>query len=201
MELGYCAHAGAVDVRVIGPEASVAEAEALVRGAMGESVFSAEDEELETVIVRLLTERGRTVAVAESCTGGYIAHRLTNVPGASAVFLAGFVTYANEAKTAALGVPPDLLREHGAVSARVAAAMAEGVVARSGADFALATTGIAGPGGGTPEKPVGTIEIALACAGAATHTRRFCFMTDRETFKRLASQHALELLRQELRKG
>jgi nicotinamide-nucleotide amidase len=198
VELGYCAHAGAVDVRVIGPEASIAEAEALVRAAMGESLFSTSDEELEAVVLRLLTERRKTVAVAESCTGGYIAHRLTNVPGASAVFLAGYVTYANDAKTAALGVSPDLLRAHGAVSAPVAAAMAESAVTRSRADFALATTGIAGPGGGSVEKPVGTVEIALAQAGAATQTRRFCFMTDRETFKQLASQHALEMLRQEL---
>jgi nicotinamide-nucleotide amidase len=185
---------------VIGPEASVAQAESLVRSAMGASLFSTDDEELEAVVVRMLAEHGKTIAVAESCTGGCIAHRVTNVPGASAVFLAGYVTYANEAKTAALGVSPDLLQEHGAVSASVAAAMAEGALLRSGADFALATTGIAGPGGGTEAKPVGTVQIALAHSGAETQTRRFCFKTDRETFKRLASQHALEMLRQELLK-
>jgi nicotinamide-nucleotide amidase len=136
--------------------------------------------------------------VAESCTGGFLAHRLTNVPGASAVFLAGYVTYANEAKIAALGVSEEMLREHGAVSAVVARAMAEGALGRSGADFALATTGIAGPGGGSEEKPVGTVEIALARAAEETLVRRFFFPSDRETFKHLAAQAALNLLREEL---
>ena len=106
-----------------------------------------------------------TLAVAESCTGGFLAHRLTNVPGASAVFLAGYVTYSNEAKVAALGVDPAAISEHGAVSESVARSMAEGARAKSGADFALATTGIAGPGGGSAVKPVGTAFIALAGGG------------------------------------
>ncbi|MDQ6655159.1 MAG: nicotinamide-nucleotide amidohydrolase family protein, partial [Verrucomicrobiota bacterium] len=126
VELGYCAHAGAVDVRVIGPGASITEAEALVRRAFPEELFSTVGETLERVVVRLLAEQSATVAVAESCTGGFLAHRLTNVPGASAVFLAGYVPYANAAKTALLGVEPAMIEEHGAVSESVARAMAVG---------------------------------------------------------------------------
>jgi len=198
MEIGYCAHLGEVELRLIGEGAQLERAEALVRSALGSAIFSTTDEQLETVVVHLLAARGRTVAVAESCTGGFLAHRLTNVPGASAVFLAGYVTYANEAKVAALGVPEELLREHGAVSAEVACTMAEGALVRSGSDFALATTGIAGPGGGSEEKPVGTVEIALARVAEETLVRRFFFPSDRETFKHLAAQAALNLLREEL---
>ena len=198
VELGYCAHLGEVELRLIGEEAQLDRAEGLVRAALGAAIFSTADEQLETVVVHLLAARRRTVAVAESCTGGFLAHRLTNVPGASAVFLAGYVTYANEAKIAALGVPEEMLREHGAVSAEVACAMAEGALVRSGSDFALATTGIAGPGGGSKEKPVGTVEIALARAAEETRVRRFFFPSDRETFKHLAAQAALNLLREEL---
>ena len=135
--------------------------------------------------------------MAESCTGGFLAHRLTNVPGSSEVFLAGYVTYSNEAKSATLGVDPALIAEHGAVSEPVARAMAEGARAKSGATFALATTGIAGPGGGSEAKPVGTAFVALA-GGGETVVRHLFFPTDRETFKQLATQMALNLLRERL---
>jgi nicotinamide-nucleotide amidase len=148
--------------------------------------------------VRLLTERNETVATAESCTGGFLAHRLTNVPGASAVFGAGFVTYANEAKVDALGVKTATIAENGAVSAEVVRQMAEGARARTDATYALAITGIAGPSGGTPEKPVGTVHIALAATDAKTEVLRRRFLADRETFKRLTTQTALEMLRQRL---
>jgi nicotinamide-nucleotide amidase len=197
LEVGYCARMGEVDLRLIGSLEILEQADAIVRGKLRPSIFSTASENLETVIVRQLTERGATLAVAESCTGGFLAHRLTNVPGASEVFLAGYVTYSNESKISALGVPADLIAEHGAVSEPVARAMAEAARARSQADFALATTGIAGPGGGSEAKPVGTAFLALA-GGGDTVARHLFFPTDRETFKQLATQTALNLLRERL---
>ncbi len=194
LELGYCARMGEVDLRVIGPVAVLKQADTLIRAKLETSIFSTTGENLETVIVRKLTARKATLAVAESCTGGFLAHRLTNVPGSSEVFLAGYVTYSNEAKSASLGVDPALIAEHGAVSEAVARAMAEGARKNSGATFALATTGIAGPGGGSEAKPVGTAFVALA-GGGETVVRHLFFPTDRETFKQLASQMALNLLR------
>ncbi|MFN0067433.1 MAG: competence/damage-inducible protein A [Limisphaerales bacterium] len=204
LELGYCARNGEVDVRVAarGPDAPVlvTEAAAVVMDALHTHLYGEGDDLLEQATVRLLTECRRSVAIAESCTGGLIAHRLTNVPGASAAVWGGWVTYANEAKQRELGVPADLLALHGAVSEPVARAMAEGARTASGADFALAVTGIAGPTGGTAEKPVGTVFIALASA-AGTAVRHFVNAYDRETFKQLTSQQALELLRQALLTG
>lgn len=197
LELGYCARMGEVDLRVIGAPAVLEEADAIIQAKLGKAIFSTARENLETVIVRQLAEAKATVAVAESCTGGFLAHRLTNVPGASEVFLAGYVTYANEAKISALGVPPAAIAEHGAVSENVAAAMAEGARGRAGSTFALATTGIAGPGGGSEAKPVGTAYVALA-GGGPTVVRHLFFPTDRETFKQLATQMALNLLRERL---
>jgi nicotinamide-nucleotide amidase len=150
------------------------------------------------VIVRLLTQKKQTLAVAESCTGGFLAHRITNVPGASNVFLAGYVTYSNEAKTEMLGVEPQLISTRGAVSEDVALAMAEGARRRANATFALATTGVAGPGGGTKPKPVGTLFVALSAHNAQTQIRNLFFPDDRPTFKELATQAALEMLRQSL---
>lgn len=201
LELGYCARNGEVDVRVAarGPAAAdlVGEAAAVVTQAIGAHLYGEGDDLLEHVVIRLLTERGHTVATAESCTGGLLQHRLTNVPGASAVVWGGWVTYANDAKQRELAVPAELLATHGAVSEPVARAMAEGARAASGADYALAVTGIAGPAGGSAEKPVGTAFIALAAAGGTSVTR--CFNPyDRETFKQLTSQQALELLRRRL---
>ena len=194
LELGYCARMGEVDLRVIGPAAVVAEADAIVRAKLAASIFSTSGENLETVVVRRLAEEKATLAVAESCTGGFLAHRLTNVPGASEVFLAGYITYSNEAKQATLGVPANMIVEHGAVSETVARAMAEGARRGAGSTFALATTGIAGPGGGSEAKPVGTAYIALAGDGEAL-VRHLFFPTDRETFKQLVTQTALNLLR------
>jgi nicotinamide-nucleotide amidase len=150
------------------------------------------------VVVDLLTARGETIATAESCTGGFLAHELTNVPGASAVFVEGFVTYANAAKVRTLGVDVQLIEKHGAVSREVATAMAEGARDAADSDYALATTGIAGPSGGSDEKPVGTVFIALALRNRPTIVERRRFPTDRETFKSLAAQTALDLLRRTL---
>jgi nicotinamide-nucleotide amidase len=198
IELGYCARPGEVDLRLIGDPQSVAQADGILRSVLKHSIFSLEKEELEHVIVRLLTERNETVTTAESCTGGMLAHRLTNVPGASKVFPGGFVVYANEMKAHALVIDGGLIKKHGAVSKPVALAMAEAARKRASATHALATTGIAGPAGGTKAKPVGTVYIALASENAETLVRHFNFASDRETFKRMATQAALNLLRERL---
>jgi nicotinamide-nucleotide amidase len=198
LQLGYCARPGQVDVRLAasGPEAErvVSGAETVVRKLLRQHLYGVEDDELETVIVRRLTERQQTLALAESCTGGAIAHRVTNVPGASKVLLAGLVTYSNVAKQTFLGVSAATLAQHGAVSEAVAGEMAEGARRQTGADYALAVTGIAGPGGGTPDKPVGTVFIALA-GPAGTVVQANFNPYDRETFKGATAQQALELLR------
>ena len=197
IELGYCARPGEVDLRIIGKAEAIEQADTIIRSTLGPSVFSAADETLEEVIVKLLVQRNQTVAVAESCTGGLLANRITNVPGASAVFLAGYVCYANQAKIEMLDVDPEQIEKYGAVSEQVACALAEHARACARSDYALATTGVAGPSGGSPEKPVGTVYIALAASGT-TITKRFFFPTDRETFKQIATQAALELLRRKL---
>jgi nicotinamide-nucleotide amidase len=198
IELGYCARPGEVDLRIIGERSALDRAEAIIRLGLGASIFSSDGGSLEEVVVKLLAERKQTLAIAESCTGGFLTHRITNVPGASAVFLAGYVTYSNESKEGMLGVNPLLISEHGAVSEKVAEAMAEGARQRANVTFALATTGIAGPGGGTEAKPVGTVFLALATEGRPTKVVKRFFPDDRPTFKELAAQTALEMLRQRL---
>jgi nicotinamide-nucleotide amidase len=199
LELGYCARPGEMDLRLLGERDVLDRAERIVREKLGNAIFSSDGSDLEKVVVKLLTERRQTLAVAESCTGGYLAHRITNVPGASAIFLGGCVTYSNEAKVAMLSVDSALIAKEGAVSNKVAAAMAEGVRANANADFALATTGIAGPGGGSEEKPVGTVFIALASRDRPVSVQKRFFPDDRPTFKELTTQAALEMLRQRLR--
>jgi nicotinamide-nucleotide amidase len=198
LELGYCARPGEVDVRLIGEAETVIRAEEIVRAAFRAELVSDDQRSLEKVIVDLLTARNQTVTTAESCTGGALAHRLTNAPGASQVFSCGFVTYANIAKSREVGVDPALLAQHGAVSEAVARAMCEGARARGGADFALSTTGIAGPGGGSAKKPVGTVFIGLARPDASAQVEQHFFPRDRETFKELVVQTALEMLRRAL---
>ena len=200
IELGYCARPGEVEVRVIGDPNAIQAADVVIRGELGLSIFSDNDETLEEVVVRLLKQRKQTLATAESCTGGLIANKITNVSGASEVFLAGYVTYANSAKSDVLNVDSKLIGKHGAVSETVARAMAEGARTRAASTFGLATTGIAGPTGGSDEKPVGTVYIALASEDLETIARKFLFPTDRETFKQLAAQAALDLLRRRLLK-
>jgi nicotinamide-nucleotide amidase len=201
LELGYCARVGEVDVRLVahGEKAAaiVGQAEEIIRQLLGPLIFALDDETLESSVVRLLAAQKKTLALAESCTGGFIANRITNVPGASAVLVCGLVTYSNDAKKNLLGVSEETLAEHGAVSAAVARQMAEGARLRNGTDYALAVTGIAGPGGGTEQKPVGTVFIALAGPdGTEAHARFNAF--DRETFKFITSQQALEMLRRTL---
>jgi nicotinamide-nucleotide amidase len=198
LELGYCARPGEVDVRVIGLPEVVTEAERILVEVLGPHIVSHDQMPLEKVLVDLLTSRGETLACAESCTGGLLSNRITNVPGASAVFLGGYVTYANALKASALGVDGALIESHGAVSEPVAEAMAVGARERAGADYALATTGIAGPDGGSAEKPVGTVFIALAGKDGATVVEHHRFPTDRKTFKDLVCLTAFNLLRRRL---
>ena len=201
LDLGYCARMGQVDVRLSahGNTAAqlVREAEALTRELLQPHIFGSQDDDLESVVVQLLTERKQTLALAESCTGGGLANRVTNVPGASAVFLGGFVTYSNAMKEKFLGVRAETLATHGAVSEAVAREMAEGARRQTGADYALSVTGIAGPAGGTPDKPVGTVFTALASPDETTAVRHFSPF-DRETFKHMTINQALERLRRKI---
>ena len=201
LEIGYCARPGAVDVRLTasgaGAEKIVRDGEMIVQKILGANLFGFDDDELENVVVRLLTEQKKTLALAESCTGGNLAHRVTNVPGASEVFLGGVVSYANSAKEKLAGVRAETLRQHGAVSEAVAKEMAVGVREKFGADFAIAVTGIAGPGGGTPDKPVGTVFIALASA-AGVAVKKMLNPWERATFKEVTATQALEWLRTQL---
>ena len=195
LELGYCARPGAVEVRCIGASEALAAAEAVITAKLPTQVAGEGGAPLEELVVHRLIALGKKLATAESCTGGYLAHKITNVPGASEIFVEGFVTYSNEAKTRDLGVPAALIQQHGAVSEPVARAMAEGAMRKAGSAFGLATTGIAGPGGGTPEKPVGTVFIALAIDEGETRVEQHSYATDRATFKELAVQTALDMLR------
>jgi nicotinamide-nucleotide amidase len=197
IELGYCARPGEVDVWIIGESDAVSRADAVIQNELGLSIFSANNETLEEVLVKLLTGRKKTLAIAESCTGGLLANRITNIPGASLVFLAGYICYANEAKIDMLDVDPELIEKHGAVSEPVARALAQHARMRARSTYALATTGIAGPSGGSPEKPIGTVYIALATPAEIVMKKLF-FPSDRETFKQMAAQAAFDLLRKKL---
>ena len=198
LEVGYCARPNEVDLRLIGTRDILDEVEPEILRAVGSHLLSQKGENLEEWVVTKLRQLRLKIATAESCSGGLLAHRLTNVPGASDVFTHGFVTYSNAAKTSELGVPSSLLDTHGAVSEPVAAAMADGALEKSGADYALSLTGIAGPGGGTETKPVGLVFVALARRGKPTLCKECHFPRDRETFKQLATQTALDMLRHEL---
>ncbi len=197
VELGYCSRPGDVDVRIIGESNALERADKIIRTTLGDSIYSTSEAALEKVIIKLLTKRKETLALAESCTGGLLANRITNMPGASAVLLAGYIVYSNEAKINALGVDLKLIERYGAVSEPVARALAEGARMRARSTFALSTTGIAGPTGGSPGKPVGTVYVALASLDQ-TIARKFFFPSDRETFKELAAQAAFDLLRKKL---
>lgn len=198
LEIGYCARVGEVELRLVcscaGGESLVAEAEQIASRILADWVYARGDENLESALVRELAARGETLALAESCTGGYVANKITNIPGASEIFLGGAVTYSNAAKEQFLGVQHFTLEGHGAVSRAVAEEMAAGIRGRTGATYAAAITGIAGPGGGTEDKPVGTVFIAIASPSKTVvhhRTNRY----ERETFKFVTAQQTLELLR------
>ncbi len=160
----------------------------------GEHIYGMDDDTLEAVVGRMLREAGATVAIAESCTGGLVASRMTDVPGSSDYMMEGIVSYSNAAKMARLEVPVGTIDRHGAVSVETAAAMAQGVRQTSGATYGLSTTGIAGPGGGTPEKPVGLVYLGLATP-EGVETRKLMLGPDRHTNKMRAALAALNLLR------
>jgi nicotinamide-nucleotide amidase len=164
---------------------------------LGHSIFAFRGETMEEVVGLRLAVTGFTLAVAESCTGGLVSQRLTEVPGSSVYFMEGVVTYSNDAKVRSLGVNPELIRKHGAVSAEVAEAMAEGVRRRADTDFGLSVTGIAGPTGGSEEKPVGLAYIALS-DDAHTEHRKLMVPGDRHLIRWRSSQAALDLLRRRL---
>lgn len=203
--LAYLPSIHGVRLRVTGRGRDAASAtermDALARHVIeraGRWVYGEADDSLEAVVGRLLQDRRATVAVAESCTGGLVSHRLTNVAGASAWVRGSVVAYHNDIKRDTLGVPSEVLEAHGAVSRETALAMAAGVRRMAGAEFGLATTGIMGPGGGTPDKPVGTVWIAVALPDGASHAVRLRLGTDRVRNKERASTGALDLLRRAL---
>lgn len=205
MHIAYRAHFPEIQVSLHIDEPDADEAErlllassAVVRERLGDIVFSERaDEGLVEVVAEALSTRGETLSLAESCTGGLVARMCTELPGASRWFLEGFVTYANTAKSGRLGVAPELIEAHGAVSEAVARAMAEGARKVAGTDWALSITGIAGPDGGTAEKPVGTVHLALASADGTTHVlRRYPF--DRSRNRTVSAYAALDLLRRAL---
>ena len=166
--------------------------------ALGDDVFSTDGRRMELVVGDMLRERRLSIAAAESCTGGLLLSRLTDVPGSSAYVLGGSVLYSNALKTEMGGVPAGLIESHGAVSEPVAVAMAEGIRERTGADVAVGITGIAGPGGGTPQKPVGTVVVAALVPGAPARVRTFSFPGGRAQIKGHAAQAALDLVRRAL---
>lgn len=165
-----------------------------IQERLKENVFSTSGEELEQIVGNLLRERRETLATAESCTGGLLSHRLTNIPGSSDYFLQGLIVYSNMAKNQCLGVPLELIQKHGAVSPEVAQAMARGVRQKAKANYGLAITGIAGPSGGTKEKPVGLVYTALAWDGGMD-VKKNIFLGKRELIKFQSSQKALDMLR------
>jgi nicotinamide-nucleotide amidase len=179
-------------------DAALAAAETAARRELGLAVYGADGDSYPVVLAKLLTEARATLALAESCTGGLIAAQLTGVPGASGFLLGGAVVYTEPMKTAWAGVPPELLARHGAVSAPVAVAMAEGIRAASKTTHGLSVTGFAGPTGGTAEDPVGTVYCALASEGLPTRCERFSISGDRDLVRLFAASYALELLRERL---
>ena len=197
-ELGYCLKASGIFVRCIGAPEVVDALADTIRSAAPEDYVGEGEVSIQEAVVGALSQRGERVATAESCTGGLISCQITDVPGSSDVFEYGFVTYANEAKRDVLEVDQRLLDEHGAVSEPVVRAMADGARKVAGADHALAVSGIAGPGGGTEDKPVGTVWIGLSSKGADTIARRHLFKTDRLHFKQRTAATALDLLRRRL---
>ncbi len=199
LEYGYCAHIGEVDLRLIGDAAALEKGREIALARFEKFLISDDESSLEKTVVRLLKEHEMTIATAESCTGGLIANRITDVPGASEVFTHGFVTYANEAKSGVLGVSEQDIETHGAVSEVVARAMADGALQKSGASISVSVTGIAGPGGGSEEKPMGTAWIAVAMRGGPTEA--FCVFhpRNRKDFKLAVSQAALEAVRRRMK--
>jgi nicotinamide-nucleotide amidase len=201
--VGTTASDAVISVRIVARAEGDASAEALadrdvaeVRGLLGDLIFGAGEDTLATAVARRLVARRETVSTAESCTGGLLAKCLTDISGSSAYFLRGYITYANDAKIELVGVPQELIEREGAVSAEVARAMAEGCRLRARSDYALSITGIAGPTGGTTEKPVGLVFVGLAdSAGSEVKQCLFGAHLSREAIRDRACKTALNMLR------
>jgi nicotinamide-nucleotide amidase len=205
-EVGITASDAVISLRILASADNEAEAfkkigpaEAIIRERLGELVFSVEEEELQDVVHQMLQKAGKTIATAESITGGVLASKFTKVPGSSARYLGGFVTYTNDVKKSALGVPAELLEQFGACSKEVTLAMAEGCRERTGADFALATTGVAGPGGLSPDLPEGKVFVALAWKGGS-HSETNQWFGNRNEVQSRTAKMALNILRLHLLK-
>jgi nicotinamide-nucleotide amidase len=204
IETTLLAHTGDLQITLICSKPSFLDAQQRVdelaekiEVALEDWFYSSQGDTLEQIVQYYLGLRQATLAVAESCTGGLIAERITSVPGASRSFLGGVVVYSDELKTAFAGVPTDLIAKHGAVSAEVAKALAEGIRARTGATIGLGVTGIAGPTGATESKPVGLVHIAVSDAQGTNNTDR-TFRGDRQRVREWAAQFALDLVRRRL---
>ena len=190
-----------VDIRLMCPEKNpLIEIEGKIRDKVDKYIYATGTVDLEEIVGDMLSERGYTIATAESCTGGLIGHRLTNVPGSSTYFLGGVISYSNDMKMKTLGVQENTLQEFGAVSKQTATEMAQGARDLFGSDLAIAVTGIAGPGGGTAEKPVGLVYITLV-HNDKVWAKKFKFFTDRKLNNRLSSQVALNMVRIHLLNG
>ncbi len=205
VKLGYRAHFREIHLRVSSFGDTELEAQNLmddfledINARLGNYVFTTEGKMLEEVVGELLKQKNMTLATAESCTGGLLSHRITNIPGSSSYFLEGVVSYSNEAKVKILGVPMELIEIHGAVSAPVVEAMAKGVRHISGSDLGIGISGVAGPGGGTLEKPVGTVYIGLDSKTKGTLSRKFQFHGTREEIKLISVLKTLDMIRQSL---
>lgn len=205
LKLTTLAYPGQIEIHMTGhskesqdqAERRVKKLEKTILSRLKDNVFSVSGEELEEVIGKLLRHNKKTLAAAESCTGGFLGHRITNVPGSSEYFMQGAVTYSNEAKTNLLDVSLDLIEKYGAVSSQVAQAMAKGIKEKAQTSYGLAITGIAGPTGGTPEKPVGLVYTALAWDKGSEVSKNL-FLGNREAIKFQSSQKSLDMLRRYL---
>lgn len=201
VELGFRAHSSGVELKITSRgsalEAANAETTAAVKALLPEHIFGVNDDTLASVLIDVLRERKQTIATAESCTGGGIAAKITAIAGSSDVFEAGYVTYSNRIKTQQLGVAEETLQAHGAVSEAVVREMVRGALSASQADIAVAVSGIAGPGGGSEEKPVGTVWIGWGYAGAI-HAAHYCFPYERTRFQHIVGNTALDLVRREV---
>jgi nicotinamide-nucleotide amidase len=205
-ETTVLAKPGQVEVRLTARGKNMEEAERLLKELadqieheLDDVIFARSEQSLEEVVGMFLVMKNATISTAESCTGGLVAERLTNIPGSSRYFISGVICYSNESKMEFTGIPPLLLEMQGAVSAEVAQGLAEGIRARTGTTIGVGITGVAGPGGGSAEKPVGTVHVAVS-APTGTEHRRFLFPGDRERIRWQASQAALDMVRRELMK-
>jgi nicotinamide-nucleotide amidase len=204
-KIGVCAHPAMVDIRMLAWDDETSSAREKIdvilsdfKNKFGDNIYGYDRDTLESVVVALLVEKKKTLSLAESCTGGMISSRITDIAGCSDVYMGGVVSYSNDLKMKYLGVPREILDQYGAVSPETAKAMAKGVKENTGSDISLAVTGIAGPGGGSPDKPVGLVYIALAGQDGYLDCQKFIFKGDRELVRVRTVNEALDMLRRYL---